>query len=343
MDYDNDDDRELEDGQQPEDSTADGEPQQENLDPVAGVPEHGGAFATDAERLQMLRDGILEAKILGLLRRKGVPESAFDDVLQVTMISAFRARALPGGSGRERDNYVLTTAASKAADHRRNAGRQVELDEEADADGVAPAAPQKDLFIERDFLAKVLQVRPKDEDLLRIYKRYKLDEEPLTDIAAEKRLRYEPLLKRINDFEERLRKRARKMLKYGRVVGSLAALLLALGISKWELEPLPGMTRDTPGPISVLEPAVSTHIAETDPMDWAAWLRGQAFRACMNNQWRECLDDLAAAGQLDPDGNSDPTVQAARADAMKGYYAGLKPGPTWVPTGPRPYAKKAAR
>jgi hypothetical protein len=42
----------------------------------------------------------------------------------------------------------------------------------------------------------------------------------------------------------------------------------------------------------VVESATSTHAAEPDPMDVARAVRGRAFRACMNNQWRVCLEDL---------------------------------------------------
>jgi len=343
MDFNDVDDRTLDEGQPPVDPTDDGEPREENLDPIAGIPEHDCPRATDQERLQMLRDGILEAKIVDVLRRKGVPESAFDDLVQVTLIAAFRAPGLPGGGGKERDNYVLTVAGHKAVDFLRNASRQVEIVEKADPEAVAPSQPQKDLLAEGDFLAKVLNVSAKDEDLLRLYKRYKLDDEELKDIAAEENLSYEPLVKRLVKFEERLRKRARKMLKYGRITGVLAALLLALGISRWELEPVPGMMRDEPGEISVLEPAVSTHVTQVDPQDWAAVLRGEAYRACLDRAWKQCLNGLDAARDLDPEGDADPDVQAARVDAETGYSAGLKPGPTWVPNGPRPYAKKASR
>ena len=344
MDFNDDnDDRNLEEGQQPEDASADGEPPEENLDPVDEIAEDDCPGATDEERAQMLRDEILQAKIVDVLRKKGVPESAHDDVLQVTLIAAVRAPTLPGGSGMDRDRYVLGTAGHKAIDYVRNACRQVELDDSADADAVAPDGPQADLVAERDFLAKVLKVPARDEPLLQSYARYKLDEAPLKEIAKDEGIPYRRLQKRILDLEERLRKRALKMLKYGRISGVLAALLLALGISRWELEPVPGMMHDYPGPISMLEPAVSTHVTQVDPVDWAAVLRGEAFASCLHYDWKQCLNGLDAARDLDPDGDGDPAVQAARSDAFDGISAGLKPGPVWHPRGPRPYAPKASR
>ena len=318
------------------------EPVEEDLDPVQSLPAPGGPRATDPERMQMLKDHVLHAKIEGVFRKKGVPEQAFDDVLQITLMAAVRAVDLPGGTGKERDQYVLATAAYKAVDHLRNAGRNVPVQDGAEADAVAPAQPQVDLIAERDLLSKVLAVGPSDLEMVVLYARYKLNEERLKDIAADADIPYEALRKRIRDFEDRLRERARKLRTHGRISGVLA-LLLAMGLGGWAMRPVPGMSMDRPEPISMLEPALSTHVTQLDPLDWAAVLRGEAFRACLELQWDRCLNGLDAARELDPDGDADPAVQAARTDAMDGLGAGLKPGPTWRPKGLRPYAARASR
>jgi hypothetical protein len=121
------------------------------------------------------------------------------------------------------------------------------------------------------------------------------------------------------------------------------AVLLAIGLSWDVVRPPPELASDGPRAVRLLEPAVSTHVGETDPMDWARVIRGEAFRACMNDEWKECLDGLNAAGQLDPDGEQHPAVRAARADAQTGIGAGLKPGSTWAPPRVRVYAEWAAR
>jgi hypothetical protein len=100
---------------------------------------------------------------------------------------------------------------------------------------------------------------------------------------------------------------------------------------------------DEPGPVALNEPAVSTHVREPDPKDWAQVLRGEAFRACMDNKWDECLDGLDAASELDPSGDSDPIVAAARKDANDGNSANLKPGSLWRPPVVRAYASRASR
>ncbi len=335
MSFDDDDDRKLEEGQEPEEAP------EENLEPVDEIPSCDGSRATDEERARMLQDQVLEAKIVGVFIKKGVPESAHDDVLQITRIALVRADDLPGGEGKARDQYALATAVHKAFDYLRSAGRNVPVEDGADADAIAPAQAQADLVAERDFLAKVLKAT--DEQLLRCYRRYKQNDETLKEIAADEQIPYRTLQKRLIQFEERLRERARKMLKYGRISGALAALLLALGISRWELQPVPAMLHDDPGAVPALEPDVSTHVAKVDPMDWAAVLRGEAFADCLRHDWKQCLNGLDAARDLDPDGDRDPAVQAARTDAITGIGAGLKPGRPWAPVGPRPYAKKASR
>jgi DNA-directed RNA polymerase specialized sigma24 family protein len=336
--------RELQDDddRKPGEPPAEDEPVEENLDPVAALREWSGPGATDAERMQMLKDEGLRAKILGVFRKKGVPEQAFDDVLQVTMIAAVRAADLPRGAGKERDQYVLATAGYKAVDYLRSAARNVPLEDGAEADAVAPAHAQVDLVAERDLLTKVLAVGAGDREMVVLYTRYKLNEERLKDIAADADIPYEALRKRIRDFEDRLRERAQKLRKYGRI-SSAIALLLAMGLGGWEMRPAPGMSIDTPGPLSGLEPAVSTHVTQVDPLDWAAALRGEAFRACMHDDWEPCLSGLDAARELDPDGDVDPAVHAARADAFNGLTFGLKSGPPWRPNGPRSYAAKASR
>jgi len=55
------------------------------------------------------------------------------------------------------------------------------------------------------------------------------------------------------------------------------------------------------------------------------------------------LDRLDAGRELDPDGDVDPAVHAAPADAINGLTFGLKSGAAWRPNGARPYAPKASR
>ena len=80
-------------------------------------------------------------------------------------------------------------------------------------------------------------------------------------------------------------------------------------------------------------------------MDVARALRGRAFRACMNNQWHACLEDLDLAEEIDPSGDADPVVKAARTDAEGGiqHDESAMPGERWAPPKVRLYAGQAAR
>ena len=84
---------------------------------------------------------------------------------------------------------------------------------------------------------------------------------------------------------------------------------------------------------------MQTHLGEIDPVDRARALRGLAFRDCLDQRWRDCLDGLQLARELDPDGDRDPAVQAARLDALTGVEAKTD----YRPEHARAYASKATR
>jgi len=68
------------------------------------------------------------------------------------------------------------------------------------------------------------------------------------------------------------------------------------------------------------------------PLIAAADLRRQAFDACTARRWSECLSRFDQARELDPAGDADPQVQAARGEAVR--HLDDKP-PTPQPTPPR--------
>jgi hypothetical protein len=47
-------------------------------------------------------------------------------------------------------------------------------------------------------------------------------------------------------------------------------------------------------------------------------IRERALEACDRQQWAECLNGLDGARELDPAGDRDPRIQAARRDATEG-------------------------
>jgi DNA-directed RNA polymerase specialized sigma24 family protein len=302
-------------------------------------PDAAGPFASAEERRLMLRDRALE-KLLAYAIRALVPSSEIEDVIQDTLHAAHDAPKLPAGDGKERNNYVIGIGKNKAVDHRRRALRFPELDEqEGGLDHLqhVAQATHADAAADRDFLDKITRDVGDDQAALtlRCLARQAMGED-LAEIAREVGIPYDTLYKRVTTMQRRVKER-------GKQLGGFMALLIALGVSWGSRAPKPERAADEPQMVELLEPATSTHVGETDPMDWARVLRGEAFRACMNDQWEECNDGLNVAGQFDPDGEQRPEVKAARADVLGGIGARLKPGSTWAPPRVRVYAPWAAR
>ncbi len=296
-----------------------------------------GPRASPGEREQMLRDTRLQQAVLRVLRKRSVPEADREDVMWLALDAAYAAPRLPGGGGRERDRYVQAIARNKAISFHRKRADDPELERAEELRHVA--APTVDAVADRDLLQKLMEVPLDDQRTLECLRRKWLGEK-LVDIAADEGIPYDRLRKRVDELEARLRKRSAWMRKAGITI----AMLVAIGTgTAWELRPAPPMAYDVLGPVSPLEPAMSTQVGEPDPVEWARVLRGQAFRKCMQNRWYEALQDLDAATEIDPDGEHDPIVAAARKDATEGYWAGTKPGSKWRPPVVRAYAGWAAR
>jgi DNA-directed RNA polymerase specialized sigma24 family protein len=309
-----------------------------NLDEPSSpeLPAEGdGPYASAEERKQMLVDADLKKVIRNSVRGR-VPASEIEDVVQDTLAAAHGAPSLPVGKGDDRNAYVVAIARKKAIDNRRRAVRFPELGEQASVEEhVVQAVPAADM-VGRDFLSRLTADLREDQTVTFRCMTRKLMGEDLAEIAREVGIPYDTLYKRVTTMQRSMRE---KFLR----LGGVGVVLLALGLSWGAVQPRTTLAPDQPQDISLLEPAVSTHVGETDPMDWARVLRGEAFRACMNDQWMECLDGLNAAGQLDPDGEQQPAVKAARADAQSAIGAGLKPGSRWRPPTVRVYAPWASK
>lgn len=296
------------------------------------VPGYDGPYATAEERDRLGRDAALRKKLMAAARKKGVPRADVEDVVQDTVSSACVARKLPGGSGEARDKYVFGILGYKIADYWRDTYAQQEIAERAEAHFAAPAVAA-DPVAERDLFDKLgTAVKPRQLSDLQCLLRHKIGQVPMTTIARERGEDYEA-------FAKRMKRLWRQLQAAVGAMGGVFVLLLLI------LQPRPEhpLAVDEPGQVALEEPAVSTHYGEPDPLEWAKVLRGEAFRACMDNKWRECLNGLDAARELDPAGDNDPVVAAARKDATEGRSANDKPGSTWRPPVVRAYASRASR
>jgi DNA-directed RNA polymerase specialized sigma24 family protein len=292
--------------------------------------------ANQEERDAMLRDTELIASISEIVRRCGVPDADNEDVVQVTLLAAHKAEGLPKDPA-ERVQYVHGITRNKAAGHRRKARRSPDVEPGVEVEHIAQAV-DADPVAERNLLSRLESVVPAGQmETWRCLARNALGED-LAEIARDVGIQYDTLYKRVTTLKRQLRENAKRM------GAGFAMVLLLLGLSRIVLRP-PRMGDDTPGPAHVVESATSTHAAEPDPMDVARAVRGRAFRACMNNQWKACLEDLDLAAQIDPNGDNEPTVRAARTDAEDGiqHDENGKPGDRWAPPKVRLYAGLAAR
>lgn len=297
------------------------------------IADYQGPYATPDERRNLGRDKVLTRRLADAASRKGVPDSAVDDVVQETLTAASLASKLPGGSGEPRNKYVFGVLDHKVIEYWQKEYKDRELTERAEAHFAQPVRAV-DPVADRDLFAKLPSfVKPGQLADLRCWIRHKAGKEKLTDLAREHNEDYDAFAKRI--------KRLGTMVTAQVVaMGGILAILVGVGLQPRPDHPL---AIDEPGQVALEQPAVSTHIGETDPMDWAQVLRGEAFRACMDNKWYECLAGLDAASELDPSGESDPAVAAARKDARDGYAHNLKPGSLWRPPVVRAYASRASR
>jgi hypothetical protein len=93
----------------------------------------------------------------------------------------------------------------------------------------------------------------------------------------------------------------------------LAAALGVAALGATVLLPKLLETRDA-RPVSL--DAASSSTASPQPSPHA--IRDGARQVCAERRWRECLDSLDAARALDPKGDADEWVQAARRAALQG-------------------------
>jgi DNA-directed RNA polymerase specialized sigma24 family protein len=274
---------------------------------MSQLPDDDLEYASDDDREAMLRDTDLQGAIDRVLRGR-VPDADTPDVTQETLLSAHGAEKLPRKKG-ERDRYVLGIARNKVVEFRRKADRSPRVEDDADVEHVAQAVAP-DPVSARDMLYRLETEVPAGHlATWRWLARHVLGED-LAVIAREVGLPYGTLYKRVTALQHRLRETAKRM-------GGAALVLLVLGGAWSVFRPKPPAL-DNAGPAHSVEPATSTHATEPDPAEVARAVRGRAFRACMNNQWDACLQDLDRAADMDPPGDADPLVKAARSDAEEG-------------------------
>src|SRR5262249_38839182 len=128
----------------------------------------------------------------------------------------------------------------------------------------------------------------------------------LEAIAAEDNVPAATVRQRVSRMRRWMKERWAAELAAVALIGLLALL------AWWTLRKPPEEAHDVPQ----IPPSITPE--PPAPLLRARALRAEALRACERAAWRACLDGLDEARGLDPDGDRDPAVGAARAAAEEG-------------------------
>jgi DNA-directed RNA polymerase specialized sigma24 family protein len=290
----------------------------------------------DDDREAMLRDPEILAAIDRAIRGR-VPEDAVADVAQEALMAAYYAPNLPSDQP-GRLKFCAGCARRQAKSYRRKVGRQPPtVADEKETELVAQAVAA-DTVAEREVLAKLVEQVPKKHLLTFQWIAREAMGEKLSDMAKEAGIDPDVAYKRVHTLRANLR-------IWGIAVGAIAMLAFALSGVFLLLRPKEDMATHDATPIASVEPlrpAAPVQLRERDAVGLAREVRSQAFKACMNNQWQECTDQLDGARDLDPAGDGDRVVQAARTDAANGIKHQNDKIQVWAPPFVRAYARQAA-
>jgi DNA-directed RNA polymerase specialized sigma24 family protein len=262
--------------------------------------------------------------------RGRVRDADVEDVVQEALIAVRRLKRLPTGE-KERLQYARAIARNKAVTWYRRMEKK-RTDEVAfdDVRGEAVECSRLQGAIHGEQLEKIAETVPlKQRETFVCLARHLLLGESLAEMARERGVEYDTFYKRIATLH-------RHVKDAGKALGGLVMMVVVLA----------GAWRVLAPPDEVARPAPSSWTAPPSPapgspeaLQRARELRDQAFRACTQDDWATCERGLDGARELDPQGESDPRVHAARADVQAAAKHGEGTG--WSPKRPRAYEEGA--
>jgi len=275
----------------------------------------------------LLGDPALRRALSDFVRRR-VPPSDVDDVVQTVLMDALAAPS-PPTDPRELTRWMLGVARHKVADLHRRAHREppAEL-----PDLEAVPAPIEELEMAR--WAEEQAGSSRDAKQTLSWMAREGEGEKLEAIATDEQVPAARVRQRVSRMRRWMKERWLAEL------AAVAALGIVAVVAWWVLS---RGERPEAHPL----PAPSAPIAPEPPssIERARALRADALERCKREEWAGCLEGLDQARGLDPVGDQEPAIGAARAQATKGLLQdgaprdngavpkGVVPAPKAVPTG----------
>jgi DNA-directed RNA polymerase specialized sigma24 family protein len=245
--------------------------------------------------VERLTEPDLRQHLLAYALSRGVPSRHAEDTVQQTLLEAWAKRDDWPRTPRAFKHYVFAIAYCNAIDEHRVVQREPLLE-----DDPGPAAPAATPIEVREGLASVEAYVEGSASMKRalgyVLRWYRGDS--YAEIAAADGVTEQAVKSSVNAFRDKLR------AGLGAVLAAHAVLfVLALTIASSVA--LVADRGARPHPVAASAP--------DDPRERAARLRRRAYDACDARDWAACLERLDDAAAIDPPGDDDPRVRAARA------------------------------
>lgn len=277
----------------------------------------------------LLGDPALRRALSDFVRRR-VPASDVDDVVQTVLVDALAAPNAPTDP-RELTRWMLGVARHKVADLHRRAHREPPA-EHAELEAVP--APIEELELAR--WAEEQAGSSRDAKQTLAWMAREGEGEKLEAIATDEQVPAARVRQRVSRMRRWMKERWLAEL------AAVAALGIVALVGWWILR-----RGDRPEANPV--PAPSAPIVPILPeppssLDRARALRADALEKCKREEWAGCLEGLDQARGLDPVGDQEPAIGAARSQARDGLIRdalppesdgtkGLLPAPKASPSG----------
>jgi RNA polymerase sigma factor (sigma-70 family) len=251
--------------------------------------------------MSQANDAALRSDLFKMVKGK-VPEQDAEDIVQTTLMEALSSPTAPK-DGEARRKWAFGVARNKIADYYRRSRRETfEV-----PDVAAPPASHE----ERDMLRWAEEALPDGAEAPKTLE-WMLREgegEKLEAIAASEKLPAPRVRQRVSRLRRHLKQHWAKEVAVLAALGVIAVVAFLL-------------LRQKKDDIAKPQPDPSAH-APT-PMELAKKTRKDALEKCRQAAWDACERGLDEAKAVDPAGEDDPDVKAARAAAS----AAKQPAPT---------------